>query len=133
MIKPGFLTPALLATFVLLAGCSAEAPDPGIPQGAGFTSWSANGAGGEYVLNVIDGRVPANGAATMSATVLTDANCAPDEQGTNHCHNIIEFDNGQRIEVVNNHKMMRHRCLRPGESVNVSAMGDNWIRLQTRS
>lgn len=124
--------PAVLVTLIVLAGCSATAADEGIPAGAGFTHWADNGAGGQYVLNVIKGHVRGVSSGA-SATVMTDSNCAPDAQGINHCHNILKFSNGQQIEVVDNHKMMRHRCLRPGETVSVSVLNDNWVRAQTGS
>jgi hypothetical protein len=122
-----------LATLVLVAGCTAESNEPAIPKGAKFESWVNNGAGGRYVLNVVKGQVPSATRTGMSARVLTDSNCAPDASNINHCHNIIRFSNGDRIEVVNNHRMAWHRCLRPGETVRVAAMEGPWIELHTES
>ena len=122
----------LAATLAFIAGCSTSSSEPAIPKGANLTSWLDNGANGSYVLNVVKGTVPAMAQAGAVAEVLTDSSCAPDANNFNHCHNIIEFSNGARIEVINNHRMAVHRCLRPGETVSVKAMEGPWVRLQTR-
>ena len=126
---------ALLAFLVvaLVASCGQAVSEPKIPKGADIQSWVDNGTAGKYVLNVVKGHVPATGKKGLLAQVLTDSNCAPDAANLNHCHNIIEFSNGDRIEVINNHRMARHRCLRPGETVRVNAMRGPWVRLQTQS
>lgn len=123
----------VLAVLSLAAACSNAANEPAIPKGANIQSWVDNGTNGRYVLNVIKGEVPATARAGLSAEVLTDSNCAPDAANINHCHNIIEFSNGDRIEVINNHRMAWHRCLKPGETVRVNAMEGPWIALQTES
>ena len=124
----------VIAALAWVAGCSnSTSAEPAIPNGANLTSWVDNGADGRYVLNVIKGDVPAFAQAGTRALVMTDSNCAPDAQNLNHCHNLIRFANGDRIEVINNHRMAQHRCLRPGETVEVKAMEGPWIELQTQS
>ena len=123
----------MLLAVALVASCGKAVSEPAIPNGADIQSWVDNGAAGKYVLNVVKGQVPDTGKSGLLAQVMTDSNCAPDAANLNHCHNIIEFGNGDRIEVINNHRMARHRCLRPGETVRVNRMQGPWIRLQTQS
>ncbi len=121
---------ALLLASFLIAACSAAPQEPAIPDGAGFSSWFDNGAHGHYVLEVIEGKIPPMLESDTAARVMTDSNCAPDAAGLNHCHNIIRFEDGREITLVNNHQMSVHRCLRPGETVHVSVLAPGWITLQ---
>jgi hypothetical protein len=123
----------MLAGLWVLAACSSGPPEPAIPAEAGFSSWFDNGADGRYVLPVIGGALPAAVRDGMWGRVLTDSDCAPDAAGLNHCHNIIELSDGSRITVTNNHQMTRHRCLKPGETVRVGLLKDNWITVHTRT
>lgn len=118
-----------LVWFTALPG--AHASEPSIPAGAGLSSWYANGAQGRYVLEVIDGHLSAAAKQGLHGTVMTDANCAPDAQGLNHCHNLIVLDNGARLMVVNHHQMTHHHCLRPGESIMIAPLAAHWATLQT--
>ena len=38
---------------------------------------------------------------------------------------------GDRIEVIDNHRMASHRCLRPEETVQVRSLEGHWVELQT--
>ena len=119
---------ALLATVV---ACSANAQEPAIPSGAGIHSWYENGTGGHYIAPVIAGSAQSLASGSRIGRVLTDTNCTPDAQGLSHCHNSIEFSDGSRITIMDNHQMSRHRCLRPGELVRVKLFGEQWVTLQT--
>ncbi len=122
---------SVLVVGLLLTACGTSVAEPAIPQAAGINSWYENGSGGRYVVSIMEGQLPATNRHAMAATVLTDSDCAPDAQGLNHCHNIIQFNDGTRISVIDNHQMSRHRCLKPGEQVKVSAMGPDWATVQT--
>lgn len=119
---------ALMATAV---ACSANAQEPAIPSGAGIQSWFENGTGGHYIAPVIEGTTQALASGSRIGVVLTDTNCTPDSRGLSHCHNGIEFSDGSRITIMDNHQMSRHRCLRPGERVRVKLFKEQWVTLQT--
>lgn len=123
----------VLAGLLVIAACSSGSQEPGIPAGAGFTTWFQNGAQGRYVVPVVEGTLPAAVGHGMWGRVLTDSNCTPDAEGLNHCHNIIELIDGSRVAVVNNHQMIRHRCLKPGERVWVSLLKGHWITVLTQA
>ena len=99
---------------------------PPIPPGAQLGSWYDNGHGGRYVLQVIEGQIPAAGWR-VAGVVKSDTDCEPDAQGLNHCHNAIELSNGRRITVIDTHQMMRNRCLAPGDRISLSAIGPSWL------
>lgn len=122
-----------LAGLLIISACSSGVQEPGIPTGAGFSTWFQNGAQGRYVVPVVEGTLPAGVRHGMWGRVLTDSNCAPDAIGLNHCHNIIELNDGSRVAVVNNHQMIRHRCLKPGERVWVSLLKGRWITVLTQA
>ncbi|MGZ4137590.1 MAG: hypothetical protein ACXVPX_08475 [Actinomycetota bacterium] len=56
-------------------------------------------------------------AGPMMATVLSDANCAPDADGVSHCLNRLRLDSGSELTVRHNHRMIEVPCLSPGERV----------------
>lgn len=122
---------AAAALLLSVVACSGNAQKSGIPSGAGIQSWYENGTGGHYVAPVIAGSVQSLAAGSRVGTVLTDTNCTPDAQGLSHCHNSIEFSDGSRITITDNHQMSRHRCLRPGEFVRVKLLRKQWVTLQT--
>lgn len=104
---------------------SAEAADnPPIPAGAALSSWAENGAGGRYVLQLIEGEAPTGAATGM---VLSDTQCAPDAQGINHCHNEIRLPDGRTITVIDNHRMMVNRCLNPGDRLTLEKLDAGWM------
>jgi len=129
--RPVLLGTVGFAVVLALTACGQAGAEPAIPQGAGFSSWVQNGSGGRYVVPVVTGRAAALSAPQLG-TVQTDSNCTPDVQGLSHCHNIIALANGSQIEIVDNHQMSIHRCLRPGETVRVSPMHDRWVTVQVR-
>jgi len=53
----------------------------------------------------------------MMADVLTDTDCAPDEQMISHCRNEMRLRDGRRIVLRHPHDMSRIPCLAPGEQV----------------
>jgi hypothetical protein len=57
-------------------------------------------------------------AGATRATVLTDANCQPDQDGISHCLNELNFGSA-RVVVRHHHKMNEVPCLTPGEEVNI--------------
>lgn len=122
-----------LAVMILLlvAALDSQASEPVLPAGSGISSWYENGSQGRYVVEMIEGRLPASAAQGLHGMVMTDANCAPDAQGLNHCHNQIVLDDGIRLTIVNHHQMSRHHCLRPGELIRISPLADRWASLQT--
>jgi hypothetical protein len=64
------------------------------------------------------GTLPAGAAR---ATVLTDANCQPDQDGVSHCLNELDFGTA-RVVVRHHHKMSEVPCLTPGEEVNILSL-----------
>lgn len=125
----------LVAAAVVIAGTAlafgyhmrAGAGEAPLPRAAHIDSWHENGAGGRYMLRLIDGRL---GTTThgIRGTVMTDSNCKPDANGLSHCHNVIELADGSRITVVNSHQMNRYRCLQPGEPIWLQSTGGSWLR-----
>lgn len=73
---------------------------------------------GVLISSLIEGDLPADAAL---ATVVTDTNCAPDEQGVSHCLNQLEFGTTQ-VLVQHHHKMSEVPCLTPGETVRVLSL-----------
>jgi hypothetical protein len=65
---------------------------------------------------LLAGRLP---AGVVTATVLTDEDCAPDAQGVSHCRNKLRLPSGKTIEVRHPHRMHDVPCMTPGESVRV--------------
>lgn len=118
----------VVAGAAALVSCSANTSNekPSIPSGASISSWHDNGAGGRYLLQVAQGRAPAEGEKIVGV-VRTDTDCEPDAQGLNHCHNTIELGNGRSIAVVDNHEMARNRCLRPGEQIALTGVNSSWV------
>jgi len=112
----------------VLVSCSANTSNekPHIPSGASISSWHDNGAGGKYLLQIEQGRAPAAGEKLVGV-VRTDTDCEPDAGNLNHCRNTIELSNGRRIDVVDNHEMGIHRCLRPGEQIALTRFNSGWI------
>lgn len=126
----GLLITALIAVsavaFVLSAKKPAAASEPRIPAGVSLASWRDNGHGGQYVLQLLEGKAPEAGKE-VAGVVLSDTNCQPDTQGFSHCNNGIRLANGARITVINTHQMWRYQCLHPGEAVSVTRVNASWI------
>ncbi len=100
--------------------------EPAIPTGAQLNSWFDNGKGGRHVLQIWQGRAPAEGERLVGV-VASDSNCEPDALGISHCHNVIDFGNGRSIEVVHNHQMSRNPCLAPGQKISVARLNAEWL------
>jgi hypothetical protein len=74
--------------------------------------------GGPLTASYLSGTMP---AGPMMATVLSDANCAPDADGVSHCLNRLRLDSGAELTVRHNHRMTEVPCLAPGERVLVES------------
>jgi hypothetical protein len=55
--------------------------------------------------------------APMSAEVLTDTDCAPDERMVSRCRNEMRLADGRTIVLRHPHDMRNVPCLAPGEQV----------------
>jgi hypothetical protein len=53
----------------------------------------------------------------MMAEVLTDSDCAPDEQMVSRCRNGMQLRDQRRIVLRHPHDMSSVPCLAPGEQV----------------
>lgn len=51
------------------------------------------------------------------ATVLTDEDCMPDQQGISHCRNVVRLADGRILVLRHPHDMDKVPCLEPGETV----------------
>jgi len=126
----GGLAVAAVAGFAALGysvfAQATAAAEPTIPAGVKFTSWADNGTGGQRVLQLVKGDMPATGAI-VSGVVKTDTNCDPDAQNINHCNNVIALADGGEIEVVHNHAMMNFECLSPGQKLSLSRLDAGWV------
>lgn len=120
------LAMALMAGAVSVLWSIASVAEPVVPAGSKLGSWHDNGSGGRYVLQMWEGRTP-RVAGMMQATVLTDTNCTPDFQGLSHCHNKLGLPDGSQITVIDNHAMMRHPCLKPGDKISITSLNSRWI------
>ena len=132
VIKRGVFLTMLTVVLVVATGCSRAGTEPALPALSGIQNWHENGAAGRYVVPVIHGDAGAVTASTLGL-VLTDSDCTPDAQGLSHCHNFIELENGDKIQIQNNHQMSVHRCLQPGERVEVAPLHGKWVIVQTHS
>ena len=65
---------------------------------------------------LVSGSLPAQ---PVTATVLTDENCNPDEAGISHCLNSLRMPDGSVAQVRHHHPMSTVACLTPGEHVTV--------------
>ncbi|TNB47343.1 hypothetical protein FF124_14345 [Martelella lutilitoris] len=114
-----------LAAALLAVPAAFSAEQPVIPAGETISTWVENGQNGRYLLQLLEGGVPA-GETAINGTILSDTDCAPDADGINHCKNEIRLEDGSVLKGVNNHRMSVNRCLKPGEAVTVSPLADGW-------
>lgn len=133
------LVKALLAV-ALVAGLVAVAIGSGSDPGAGPSATTAAdvGAGARVAPRTVvvsTGRMPSAsrpGAPlhalqrsgpvpdrAQTATVLTDADCAPNARGLSNCLNRLRLADGRTLTVRHPHRMMDVPCLSPGERVTV--------------
>lgn len=90
-----------------------------IPESKKFTpenfDWQHNGKGGEYIVKLIQGEIKEE----TKGEVLTDENCERDEEGISRCNQKVLLENGNEIEFIMPHNMRKHRCLAPGETIEI--------------
>jgi hypothetical protein len=116
----------LSAASVYSYNAQAGTVQPPIPGGVAMKSWHENGSGGQYLLQLYQGR-SLKVAQSITGTVTGDANCDADAEGLSHCHNTIELANGNKITVINTHEMHRNRCLGAGDRISLTGIGGPWI------
>lgn len=85
-----------------------------------------NGADGIYVVNLISGSIEGE----VEGTVLTDTDCAADDEGISRCNNEIELDDQEEVTLVKPHNMQNYRCLSPGEKVLLSRNEEGKVIVQ---
>ncbi|TLP42300.1 hypothetical protein FDK21_20000 [Cohaesibacter sp. CAU 1516] len=129
LILSGLIIAGISAT--LLGAPIAMSAQVEIPAGAGISSWVENGSGGIYTLQILEGTLPEAGRS-VTAKVLSDSNCAPDEEGINHCENEIKMPDGSKLKGIDHHRMSVNRCLRAGEKVTISMLTDGWATVLTK-
>jgi hypothetical protein len=78
-----------------------------------------SGERGPLMTTLVRGQYP-DGAT--QATVRTDENCTPDNDGVSHCLNELDLG-GTTIVVQHHHKMSLTPCLTPGETVELMSVG----------
>lgn len=118
------LAGAVVALATPAPSAMAAENNPPIPAAAELSSWRENGTDGRYVLQMLDGEAP---QAAVTGEILSDTQCAPDDQGINHCHNEIRLPDGTTITVIDNHSMMENPCLTPGEKITLKPLDTGWI------
>lgn len=74
-----------------------------------------SGATGPLMTTLVRGTYP---EGVTQATVRTDENCAPDQDGVSHCLNELDFGT-TTVVVQHHHAMAKTPCLTPGETVAV--------------
>ncbi|GGK02056.1 hypothetical protein GCM10007063_25390 [Lentibacillus kapialis] len=86
-----------------------------------------NGGDGTYIVNLTSGKFEGK----TKGQVLSDTNCAPDEDNISRCHNDIALaDSNKEITVINPHNMQKNRCLTPGETVQISRNEDDKVAIE---
>jgi hypothetical protein len=76
---------------------------------------SISGETGPLMTTLVKGTLP---EGATEATVRTDENCTPDQDGVSHCLNELDFGTTTLV-VQHHHAMARTPCLTPGEVVHV--------------
>jgi hypothetical protein len=77
-----------------------------------------SGETGPLMTTLVQGTFP---EGATEATVRTDENCTPDQDGVSHCLNELDFGT-TTVVVQHHHRMARTSCLTPGEVVRVETM-----------
>jgi hypothetical protein len=87
-----------------------------------FTDAAQVSRGQDPMLVQLDsGTIPAD---VTRLTVLTDEDCAPDQDGVSHCLNRVRFETAQgpgEAAIRHHHRMSEESCLAPGEVVVIAA------------
>ena len=102
----------------------------GLPEPNQFTpqsfDWQHNGKKGEYIVKLIQGEIEEK----VEGTVLTDENCEQDEEGISRCNQKVMLRDNEEIEFIMPHNMAKHRCLAPGETVElIPYANDGYIKV----
>lgn len=96
-----------------------------IPESEAFApesyDWQHNGKKGKYIVKLIQGDI----AEVTQGEVLTDENCQKDEKGLSRCNQKVLLAGNEEIEFIMPHNMTKHRCLTPGETVEISPYADD--------
>ena len=109
-------TPAVAPHFVDVSpGGSTAALRTVVVAGPGERLPFMSETGSLLMASLERGQLPAEAAR---ATVLTDANCQPDQDGVSHCLNELSFGTA-KVVVRHHHRMSDVPCLTPGEEVNI--------------
>jgi hypothetical protein len=109
-------SPTPVAHFVDVSTAQPAAPEAIrilVVAPAGQTLPQLSGGGGVLMANLVRGQLPAE---ATQATVQTDENCAPDQQGISHCLNQLTVGT-LAMTVQHHHAMSTTPCLSPGETV----------------
>jgi hypothetical protein len=133
---------AAIVIAVLFANTATTHPEPAIPTAAKhFVAIPSDGSreaalrtvviagpgerlpfmsatGSVLMASLERGQLP---AGAVRATVLTDANCQPDQDGVSHCRNELAIG-ATTLVVRHHHKMSEVPCLTPGETVNILSL-----------
>lgn len=72
-------------------------------------------SGADIAVDLEAGTLP---AGVQRATVLSDEDCAADDQGVSHCLNELTIG-GRQVAVRHHHNMMEEPCFSPTEQLNV--------------
>ena len=116
----------IIATGLLLAfnlwndNVGENIPEPEAFSPGSF-DWQHNGKNGEYIVKLIQGEIEEK----IQGEVLTDENCEKDEDGLSRCSQKVLLANNKEIEFIMPHNMMKHRCLTPGEMVQISPYAED--------
>jgi len=116
----------IIATGLLLAfnlwnnNVGENIPEPEAFSPGSF-DWQQNGKKGEYIVKLIQGEIE----ETIQGEVLTDENCEKDEEGLSRCSQKVLLANNKEIEFIMPHNMMKHRCLTPGETIEISPYAED--------
>ena len=70
------------------------------------------------MTSLFSGQLP---SGATRATVRTDSNCQPDQEGVSHCLNELAIGSAT-VVVRHHHKMSEVSCLTPGETVTILSL-----------
>ena len=76
---------------------------------------------GPVLVQLESGTIPAD---VTQLHILTDENCAPDQDGVSHCLNRVRFlstEGWGEAVLRHHHRMIEEDCLVPGETVTIAA------------
>lgn len=125
---------AAAALLVALAGCGGGEATTSSSSSSPTGEAAGGAAGAKFVRVFEQRRAPSPSPAdlhaaleegelprgTVAATVLTDEECEPDQQGISHCRNEARLAGGEIVVLRHSHDMDIVPCLTPGEPVTLS-------------